>query len=1239
MQTISLKTASVTAALLCGLVLAPACPAPAQSDDEGTPAAEVTGGLLAQIGAPYIAEELRLSEEQQEGIEALLESVRETGRSAVPVPDNGGEPLTDEQKAEYRAALDRAAAEENLAAVKRLREILDETQFARLRQIWLQQIGLEGVIQPDVAEEIGLTEVQRATLEKMYAQELERNRAIPADRDPEDEQTYREEWRQQWTGELTDEQRGKWSEMLGPPLALAQVPSGDGTPSAATQPESSTAPRGRATSPRTTAAPADEETPNSLAPTGPAVASFDRDGQTEEARPGDPVKFNFEYAPWPVVLKLFADRAGYILHLKDTPPGTYTYRDPKSYTITEALDVLNGYLLQEGYVLVRRDNALVSLRVDGDQIPPNLIPEVTPDELITRGRNELVSVIFPLEPGVDVEKLRDEIYEITGPQGNAVALTTASGLYVTDTAGNLRRIYDIIKTVAPPRTPEDVVFRPYALTYLAADEAQYIVGELLGSTRTVPNVSAGGGGDSDRDRRGFPGWPQFGGDQGRGSDRDRQRGATASTTTPAAKVTAELRTNQLLVTATPAQHKVVEELVRAIDVDTSGQPVRVGSLKPYLQVYKVTTDARETAKTLSALMPPGVVVNERGDDDTVHIFGTEAQHRQVQEYLRQLEGGGGFSTVSVIPLSSKDPLTVAATLRTVFLKDGTNAPTIEPDLQGRQLIVRGSSGQIDQIRTILLSMGETGTGERPKIGNSNVLHLNISGHDSQQFLEALERAWSTTNRAPLQIIPRSSGSLIRGIRTPDNRNGRDRLQDVSPDRAPPDATSTEPAAPVRKDAAAIPGRRPDLFDVALQDSEAEAAEDDAAPAAPDAAATESADVDDEEAPDAPEFARPGLTILMQGDELIVMGRDPAALEELTSLADYLMSVMPVRTSWTIFTLQSGGADEVSNMLKLLLPDVTVSSATPTTSSTSFFGGISNSFNQLGSGLADMTGLSTLGSSASLTIIPDARLNSLFVSGPESRVLEVEQLLEVLDASEWSAGELRERRPRMIEVKHAEVVDVYERVTEIYANYLETGQNNRGRNQQNPFQMLVGGGRGGGGGAGGQENEVKLTVSADTKTNHLIVSANDALFSEIEKMVEEMDQKVFDAKRTVRLVALQHASPNLVKNAVSTLMPKVTVSGTGGGNNNNNPQFGYPGFRGGDNDDRGGSSGDDVRRMMEFRERMRQQQSQQFGGGTQAIGGPNFGGFRGFGDGGSRFGGFGGDFGGRGGDRGRGDRGR
>ncbi len=82
------------------------------------------------------------------------------------------------------------------------------------------------------------------------------------------------------------------------------------------------------------------------------------------------MSLNFRYAPWAEVLKLFAERAGLTLDLTETPPGTFNYYDKKSYTPTEALDILNGYLLQKGYILVRRDEFLVCLRLDGNPILP-----------------------------------------------------------------------------------------------------------------------------------------------------------------------------------------------------------------------------------------------------------------------------------------------------------------------------------------------------------------------------------------------------------------------------------------------------------------------------------------------------------------------------------------------------------------------------------------------------------------------------------------------------------------------------------------------------------------------------------------------------------------------------------------------------------------------------------------------------------------------------------------------------
>ena len=55
--------------------------------------------------------------------------------------------------------------------------------------------------------------------------------------------------------------------------------------------------------------------------------------------------------------------------------------------------------------------------------------------------------------------------------------------------------------------------------------------------------------------------------------------------------------------------------------------------------------------------------------------------------IRQLDGLGSAGSVAVIPLTSMDPVTAAATLRSMFIRDGADAPTIEADLYGRQIEV------------------------------------------------------------------------------------------------------------------------------------------------------------------------------------------------------------------------------------------------------------------------------------------------------------------------------------------------------------------------------------------------------------------------------------------------------------------------------------------------------------------------------------------------------------------------
>jgi hypothetical protein len=52
-----------------------------------------------------------------------------------------------------------------------------------------------------------------------------------------------------------------------------------------------------------------------------------------------------------------------------------------------------------------------------------------------------------------------------------------------------------------------------------------------------------------------------------------------------------------------------------------------------------------------------------------------------------------------------------------------------------------------------------------------------------------------------------------------------------------------------------------------------------------------------------------------------------------------------------------------------------------------------------------------------------------------------------------------------------------------------------------------------------------------------------MFRKVEAMVLAIDQRAKEANRTVRMIALKTADPIIVQSTLSSLIPKVTVSGT------------------------------------------------------------------------------------------------
>ncbi|MEZ6043008.1 MAG: secretin N-terminal domain-containing protein [Planctomycetaceae bacterium] len=163
------------------------------------------------------------------------------------------------------------------------------------------------------------------------------------------------------------------------------------------------------------------------------------------------LRFNFRSQKWATVLEWMASEAGLSLVMDEPPPGTFNYTDSKDYSPTEAIDLLNGWLLTKGFTLVRRERLLMCLNLKGG-LPDGAIPRVTEEELADRGRFEFVSVLLPLA-GRPSETALLEIKPLLGTYGKAEVLSATQQILVADAAQTVRTIQQVVEKIPVPAKP------------------------------------------------------------------------------------------------------------------------------------------------------------------------------------------------------------------------------------------------------------------------------------------------------------------------------------------------------------------------------------------------------------------------------------------------------------------------------------------------------------------------------------------------------------------------------------------------------------------------------------------------------------------------------------------------------------------------------------------------------------------------------------------------------------------
>lgn len=437
---------------------------------------------------------------------------------------------------------------------------------------------------------------------------------------------------------------------------------------------------------------------------------------------GTRLRFNFRAQKWEQVLKYIADEADLSLVMNEAPPGVFNYSDSKEYTPTEAIDLINGWLLTKGYTLVRRERLLMCLSLK-DGVPANSVPRVTPEELATRGRFELVTTLIPLE-GRPIDAVVKELEAIKGTYGKITPLASTGQVLITDTAGSIKAMQPIIKAIpipAPPAPkpkpkpkppapkPPAPVIQVHAIKHANPEQAGEVLRKFISGTILV---------DAQANQITISAPPAVQEmaksiiarlEQNQGPDKQptlklypvRTRDvdeliATIELAAPAAKVRMEDRNRTLVAWATPKEHAQVSNVLDQLSL--KGQQ----TTGTQLETYTVERVSPSAALALLQELLPDARMTANDDSDSLIVVGSLADHQAVRSLIEQIDAGKKKSReLKTYAVAGIAPATVTA-LAASFAPTAT--VTFDATSENAMVLAKSEEheriGQlIDQLRT------------------------------------------------------------------------------------------------------------------------------------------------------------------------------------------------------------------------------------------------------------------------------------------------------------------------------------------------------------------------------------------------------------------------------------------------------------------------------------------------------------------------------------------------------------
>lgn len=475
------------------------------------------------------------------------------------------------------------------------------------------------------------------------------------------------------------------------------------------------------------------------------------------------VTFSFNGQAWADVLQWLANVSDLSLDWRELPGDYLNLTTQRSYTLVEARDLINRHLQVRGYTLLLSGEVLSVFKLDG--LDPSLVPRVTEEELYDRQPHDVVKLSLATPPGLDPKQAVEDVKQALSPNAKVLPLAATKRLLLIDTVANLRMVSALLneeRVAAEGRT----VPREFVLKYVQAPAVIDMLYVVLGMD---PNSRP-----SQMELRMQQQKLEL---MSQMAQRGKDVMKLMNKDGPKVYLVYNRQRNSVLVNAPPEQMEVIQRTIEALDVPTGGEDAFAGATERNLEQYRLKTIAPNavitTLKEIGNLSPRAEL---RGDTDSKTLFarGTDEDHEKIVRLIKQLDGAE--TVVEVFWLRRLPAEAVAGSIESLIINkpkkkkknndypfyfsfrrndDSDDEPEtllrVDADIENNRLIVRGTPLQLEEVRDLLVKLGEP-VGERGDDRRVRTLET-LGKEETAALLKKLQAAWPTVGGETELVLP------------------------------------------------------------------------------------------------------------------------------------------------------------------------------------------------------------------------------------------------------------------------------------------------------------------------------------------------------------------------------------------------------------------------------------------------------------------------------------------------------